>query len=378
MRHWHCWLQHSPRTPRPRKPAPWPPEFSQTRWHLPEITLDHQQPIEQIHFTAPSSLWASLSGDSNTTVKWNLEALKIDSTLFPLRKSQTRSLAIDSACRSMVVERAGVTLLCNAQTLKPIRDLGPLPETLSPSAVIVFSADGLLLAHPAFAAKDDPSLVWHLRDATTGEIIRQSDPAGPHHPRPLAAFLDRRSLRVLHADGSLVEIPVSPTEEVRTTPPNEPIAMLEAQFAANGGSALILKNPGPHRPPELCIMNFGDPEDSSLEPASLLERFPWNQHPGIWTGLLSDPELARLKVEGSTASILTGHHAPIHSGSAITALAVSGDRVIVGEDSGLLTLYRTLPAPLENAAAPPPRTPDAEFPRRTRPPHRSSRRRPLR
>ena len=271
--------------------------LTKTRWHVPEITLDHRQPIEHIHFAAPSLLWVSLSGEANTTVRWNLESLKIEGTLFPIKGAQTRSLTIDRTLSSMVVERAGVTQLCNARTLKPIRDIGPLPEIFSPSAVIVFSADGLLLAHPAFASKDDPSTVWHLRDAKSGGIIRTSEPAGPQQPRALAAFLDRRGLRVLQADGSLFEMPLSPAEAVRTTPPQEPVSLLDAQFAQNGGSALVSKNPGPHLAPELCIMSFSEDEDVSLEPASLLERFPWSKHPGIWTGLLRDPELARIKVE---------------------------------------------------------------------------------
>ena len=145
---------------------------------------------------------------------------------------------------------------------------------------------------------------------------------------------------MLQADGSLFEMPLSPAEAVRTTPPQEPVSLLDAQFAQNGGSALVSKNPGPHLAPELCIMSFSEDEDVSLEPASLLERFPWSKHPGIWTGLLRDPELAQIKVEARTASIVTDPCAPIHTGSAITALAVGGDQVATGETNGLLTIHR--------------------------------------
>ena len=65
--------------------------LAKTRWHLPEITLDHRQPIDHLHFAAPSSLWVSLSGEANTTVRWNLESLKIEATLFPIKESETRS-----------------------------------------------------------------------------------------------------------------------------------------------------------------------------------------------------------------------------------------------------------------------------------------------
>ena len=74
--------------------------------------------------------------------------LRIDSVLFPLHDAVARSLVVDPTGRRLVIERAGVLLLCDAQTLKPLRDLGKLPQAATPSSVIVFSADGLLLAHP--------------------------------------------------------------------------------------------------------------------------------------------------------------------------------------------------------------------------------------
>ena len=331
--------------------------LASTRWHLPELTLDHRWPVEHLKFAAPAALWVCLSGEANTTVRWNLQSLRIESVLFPLNTAQTRSLVFDPTHHAVVVERAGVTLLCNAITLKPIRELGPLPEFANPSAVIVFSADGLLLAHPAFLAANDRSLVWHLRDASSGEIIRSSEPGAPERPRPLAAYLDRNTLRVLHADAGLLEMPVSPVESVRFTPPGEALALLHAQFAANGGSALTLKDPGPHRSPEPFVMSFGGKPGSLLEPITLLERFPWSRRPGLWTGLLRDPERGALEVDGRTLRILTGQRAPIHTQSAITAVTVSGDQVIIGEKNGTLTFERTLPVPLALADAPTSGTP---------------------
>jgi tetratricopeptide (TPR) repeat protein len=331
--------------------------LAETRWHFPETSIDHGQAIDHIHFAEPSSLWVGLSGESNTTVRWNLESMQIEATLFPIASSPTRSLTIDPSRRSMIVERAGVLLLCNAQTLKPIRDIGPLPEIFSPSSVVVFSPDGLLLAHPAFAAKDDPSFVWHLRDATSGEILRSSDPPEPQASRPLAAFLDRRKLRVLHADGSLFEMPVSPAEPAETTPASEPVELLEAHFAENGGSVLTLMNPGPHRAAELCVMPIEGEDDTSLAAASLLERFPWSRQPGIWSGLLENPEFAKLKIDDRTASLQTGRHPPIHRNSTITSLSISGDRIIIGEQDGTLTISRSLPVPFRKTDAPETKTP---------------------
>jgi hypothetical protein len=330
--------------------------LGKTRWHLPEIVLEHRLPIDRLEFAPPSSLWVCLAGASNTTVRWNLETAAIESVLFPIPAPETRSLVIDPTHRSMVLERAGIALLCNAETLKPVRDLGAIPDFVTPSATIVFSSEGLLLAHPVFVSETDRSLVWHLRDAASGQIIRSTEPAAPDRPRPLAAFLDRRKLRVLHADGSLLEMPVSPVEPIRMSPPEEPHTLLHAQFSENGGSAVTLKIPSPHRSPEPFVLSFGEGADPSLEPAALLERFPWNRHPGLASGLLSDPQRAPLEVDDRSAFLLNGRQAPLHTLSAITAVAVSGDRIIVGEKNGTLTLHRTLPLPLEkpDAAKPSP------------------------
>lgn len=326
--------------------------LAKTRWYLPELTLDHPQPIERIDFAAPSALWVSLSGASNTTVRWNLESPRIESVLFPIQSAETRSLVFSPTRQSVVIERAGVTLLCNAQTLKPIRDIGLLPGFVSPSSVIVFSANGLLLAHPAFASENDHALIWHVRDASSGDIIRSSKPSAPDRPRPIAAFLDRDELRVLHSDGSLLEMPVSPVEAVRVTRQDAPISLLHAQFAVNGGSTLTLKDMGPHRIPEPFFMSFGAQDDPSLEPASLLERHPWSRHPGLWTGLLRDPQRGALEVSDRTIHILTGKHAPVHTRSAITAAAASGERMILGEQNGTLKVHRALPFPLEKTNPP--------------------------
>jgi tetratricopeptide (TPR) repeat protein len=316
----------------------------ETTWHFPVITIAHSLPIDRIGFAAPSSLWVSLAGNSNTTVRWNLETLRIESVLFPLPDTETRSLVMDLSHRRMVVERAGIILLCDAQSLKPVKDLGVLPDFTTPSSVIVFSADGLLMAHPALVSTPDESLVWHLRDAATGEILRSSERTDASAARPLTAFLDRRALRVLHADGSTLEIPVSPVDPITHTPASGKTALQHAQFAANGKAALVLINHGPHQAPELIIMPADGHDDGSLQPAALLERFPWNHHPGIWTGLLRDAPSAPLAVEGSRLNLVNGSHAPFHTTSPITAVAAGGTLRLVGEANGKLVIHQLLPA----------------------------------
>src|SRR5688572_10878333 len=86
--------------------------LKETVWNLPVLGIDHAMPVEQISFAAPSSLWVSLGGRNNTTVRWNLESLKIESVLFPAENCKTRSLVVDPTRRTLVLERGPVALLC--------------------------------------------------------------------------------------------------------------------------------------------------------------------------------------------------------------------------------------------------------------------------
>ena len=319
--------------------------FAETRWNLPTLTLKHPMPVDQIAFAAPASLWVSMNGKSNTTVRWNLDTPQIESVLFPTGSSETRSLVFDAKRQSMVVERKSVALLCDAKTLKPVRDLGPLPDDLTPSAVVVFTADGLLMAHPTFVSSADRSLVWRIRDSASGEVIRTSEPVAAGAPRPLAAFLDRERLRVLTADGSLLEIPVSPVDPVLTTPMPEPVKLLQAQFSENGNAVLALQDMGAHHPPSHSIISYGQDEDASLETDGLTRRFPWSRHPNIWTGLMKDPEQQPFIITGNLVKILTNPHAPIDAGSPVSAIAFDTENVIVGGEDGVVTVHRLLPLP---------------------------------
>jgi tetratricopeptide (TPR) repeat protein len=334
----------------------------ETAWNLPVTQLEHHLAIDQIAFAAPASLWVSLSGKANTTVRWNLETRQIESVLFPNKTGKTRSLVFDSGHQSVVVQRGPVTLLCNAATLKPIRDLGPLPEFFTPSAVIAFSPEGMLVAHPARASDQDPSIVWHLRDTTSGEIIRSSEPGGSDAPRAMAAYLNRSGLRVLRADGSLLEMPLSPVEPIVTTAAKTPVRLLHAQFSEDGNAALTLQDLGPHRPPAAAMIRFnpdGDVDDS-LTPQTLAQRFPWSQQPNIWSGLLHESENNRLEIAGRELRIHPSPHAPIRTGMNITAAAIYGDEVIVGGENGTLVIYQLLPIPAVTANAAPARPLDAK------------------
>ncbi len=334
--------------------------LTRTRWHLPETSIPHPAPVDQLEFAPPQSLWVSLGGAHNTTVRWDTGSLAIGSVLFPLRETTTRSLIFDAGHRHVVIERAGISLLCDAQTLKPVRALGRLPDFVTPPSVVVFSPDGLLMAHPEWVSDKDRSIIWRIRDTGSGEIIRSSEPILPAKPKPLTAFLTREKQRVLHADGGLLEIPLSPVEDVISTPPEKPVTLAYAQFSDDGGSALALRIPGPHREPEPFIIRLGGGGDASLEPSALLARFPWDLQPGLWTGLLRDPERSPVVVEGNAVDFPGQDIAPIHTASAPTAAATTGDHIITGEMSGLVTMHRQLPQPVETCGPPLPTAPDPD------------------
>jgi tetratricopeptide (TPR) repeat protein len=319
--------------------------LNESRWSIPTQSITHPFRISHIAYASPAAAWVSIEGPQNTTVLWNLETLQIQSVLFPVPACETRCLVFDPAHRSVVIQRGDVTLLCNALTLKPIRDLGRLPESLIPASVIAFSPDGLLMAHPATASAIDSSIVWHLRDVASGEILRSSKSFPSSTVQPLSAALDRSGLRVIHENGSLMVMPISPIEEIRTVAATRPCKLTHAQFLDDRTQVIALQEQGPHQAPALTLHPPSDQLDLSQNYAALARRFPWSRQPTIWKGILQD---SGLTVTGRTLQ-KTGI-APIHTDSPISAVAFQTDSLITGEENGLLTVHRFLPPPKVLAA----------------------------
>ena len=319
--------------------------LAETRWHVPVLTIDHgnEVKIDRVQFSPPSTLWVGTAGKDSTLMRWNTDALAIESLFFPIESDGIRSLIFDAEQKSAVIDRAGVKLLCQAQTLKPIRDLGVVPDWVTPSSLITFSPDGLLLAHPAQVSAEDASLIWRLRDTTSGEILRSTDPIPADRAAPVAAYLDRTHLSVMHKDGSYLTVPVSPIEPVEFTPADPALRLSHAQFSSDGNSAIVQSLPGPHLEPKLEWMSADDSRDPTLEPMGLLERFPWNRHPGIWSGLMKPAGF--IKASGNSLRIAIPHLAPLGSAAAITALAAHGETMISGDEEGLVTFHQLLPLP---------------------------------
>ena len=329
-----------------------------SKWHLPTLTIEHGQSIDHIRYDGAASLWVSLSGDANTMVRWNLDSLEIESVLFPVKAAATRSLEISPGHRTFVMERAGTHLLCDALTLKPICEIDPLPEELDPSSVIVFSNDDLLLGHPTIDPDDATGLIWRLSDATSGQIISSTAPVPLEQKQPVAASIDRQKLQVLHPDGSVLEVPISPAEEVVLLPPSQPVSLIAARYAIDGLSALTLNIPAPHQAPELLTLPPKNDTDESIDPGALIRRFPWSRQPNIWTSLfgrLAEPPLETSKhgIEFHSSVL-----APVHTDAALTAFTAHGDLLLTGEENGTLIIHRTLPPPTTILDTPAPAVPD--------------------
>ncbi|MFT4175862.1 MAG: WD40 repeat domain-containing protein [Luteolibacter sp.] len=313
--------------------------LAEIAWPTPVTEIRFGHPIEHLAVSG-SHLFVSLSGDWNTLVRWNLEKQEIEAVFFPTRGDSTRSLTLSPDGRFLVLERGGVTLLCNAETLKPIRALPPLPETLTPSSVIAFSPNGLLFAHPVQASEKDPAIFWQIRDAATGELLRGSTRASG---TPLAATFDASQLRVLQTDGSHLLIPISPVlpqhgNGASTFTSAQP-SLLAATYLPDG-DLLALGDLGPHTPPQL----IGTP------PTDLLTRFPWTRPPSIWSGLLRRSATPILNISENSLAFLSESIAEAQTTTPITAALRTSHQLVTGETNGTVTFFDlsheiTTPAP---------------------------------
>lgn len=190
-------------------------------WAMPDRRIHTGRKVNHLVFRDPDSLWVATSDEWNTVSRWNSESLTAEAVLFPLKGGAVRGMVIDPSDQVMVIERQGRALLCDARSLKPICDIGAFPESMLLSSVVVFSSDGLLLAHPTPNAADSRKQVWHLRDAKSGEIVRTEEVTVEAGRQQLNAVLDRKECRVVHSDGSQWVMPVSPLEPCHWEAANE-------------------------------------------------------------------------------------------------------------------------------------------------------------
>lgn len=109
-----------------------------TRWFLPEVEIAHGPlAIRHLALGGTGELWASVSLQSksaanqtapHTVVRWDLHDLRLRAVMFPVPASETGFMVVSPGGRYLITRRdagnARSALLCDAATLKPIRDLG--------------------------------------------------------------------------------------------------------------------------------------------------------------------------------------------------------------------------------------------------------------
>ena len=318
--------------------------FAGHAWAMHEVRIHIGSKVDHLVFREPDSLWVASSNEWNTVSRWSPETLTVEAVLFPLKGAAMRSMLVDPSGQWMVVERHGRALLCDARSLKPIREIGVLPEGMTPSSAIAFSSDGLLMAHPALDAADARKLVWHLRDAKSGELIRSSESFTESSRRPLAAFLDRKEFKVMHSDGSLWVMPVSPLQPCRWEDAKEPLDLKHASYAPDGQSAHVWTQKSPQDEAHVMVMPSGAALEESAE---LLKQHPWSFHPSAWSGLYRGFSQAP-RVEGDCTWVGNENAAPIRSEARITAAHQSSNHVMVANERGHIDFFRTIALPLKH------------------------------
>lgn len=255
------------------------------RFTVPVTRFTHPFPV--LSFTrSETSLFAAIGGPHPTVVRWDLtETPQASAVLFPAGAEPVSHLSLSPSGNHLLVHRGGINLLCLAETLKPIANLGAFPAQLDPTRFQPFSENSLLLANPT---ADDRALTWHIRDSATGEILRSE--SFPPYPKPLSAtFLDTTLLIDLE-DQTCVEIPL--TGETRRTDamqrgedfrPQHPSEFTSHANTITRDQTISLPPSFPHSPPLLQALTglHLNPISQSLEIipaperlAALSETFP--------------------------------------------------------------------------------------------------------
>lgn len=289
----------------------------QTTWQIPEAVVELGQTVD--HLWADSrSVWVAVSNEkSNTAIRWSVRSGAPPSVLFPADGGPIRSWHFSADATRVLIDRSGLLILCDAQTLKPIRALPPLPPAFIPASVVCFSREFPIFAHPSQQKSDNR---WHIRDAVTGEEIRAYDPPSDA-PSAIAARMAGSSLQLLHADGRVTVIPTSPAESAVLWPASANDHYAEAIGHPSGFLALAQRRP--HDPMRLVILEPGQvPRDHVPTTGELLTHHPHTRQPSLWTSALPWPE---------------------KTSDAFTAKCQSGNQLITADSTGRVLLHRILP-----------------------------------
>lgn len=290
-----------------------------TTWKFPENTIQLGKSVNHL-WSDSHSVWAAVSdSETSSAIRWNTQSDTPPSILFPAHGGPIRSWHFSPDATRVLIDRNGILLLCDAQSLKPIRALLPLPPDSIPASVVCFSSEFPLFAHPVLGTS---RITWHIRDAASGEEVRAYIPPADSSS-PIAARMVGATLHLLHPDGSIAKIPVSPAEPATTLPPSSSDHYREA--IAHPDGFLCLAQNTLHSPIRMILLEPGTAaRDHTPTQDELISLHPWTFQPSLWTSPLpwkNEPN------DGFSAKIRTNTH------------------LLTGETNGRVILHRVLPPP---------------------------------
>ena len=347
-----------------------------TAWNFPELKLKHPLPLRALSFGKDrDTLFAAMDGasrgpDFNTTLRWDLQKASIEGMLSPTWGEATLTLSTAPGGKRLIFQRTDKfpdADLCDAETMRIITRLPVTKAHKIPPTCFAWSPDGLLLAFAAQPDKDAAAAspyVWRIIDTTRGKMIRESEPVSGGSA-PLAAELDSTRLRVISADGSLLEMPINPMAPVLRgeASPND---FEFAVFSPDGSQVLAKVDGNDDESPCKVFGVAAKPDEVKLElqsaddaaeyswtnSAALIRRFPWTRTSSpLWSNYAAHARGSTppLQVEASCLESRgiggtdQAPRAPVRADARIESAAFSDNRIAVGTAAGTLDIREVLP-----------------------------------
>ena len=180
--------------------------LASTDFTLPVKELRHPFPV--LHFKeAKHNLFVAIGGKYPTVIRWNLSDVpSVGAVMFPAKAKEITHLTVSPDSKFILVHRDELSLLCRAETLKPIAALDAFAKGLDPENCQPFSENGLLFAHPITDANGLQS--WRIHDSNTGEVLR-SETLIPGSSYVTSAIFEGTTLRITMSNQSSHENPLA-------------------------------------------------------------------------------------------------------------------------------------------------------------------------